>query len=138
YGYPLKAVFLPWAERNGIEAVDQLTTRHLDRLSAELQDVGGKRGKLTTDSVWTYMKAIRRFLAWAAAEGEKVKAQAKLPKLPYKLVDILTPTEVDQLEQAAVSERDKLIVRILADTGLRRAELCGLTTGDMLQEGGRW
>lgn len=138
YGYPLTAVFLPWARRNGIEEIEQLTTRRLDRLSGELMDTGGKRGELTTASVWTYMKAIRRFLAWAKAEGEMVNAEAKLPKLPYRLVEILTPAEVQRLEGAAVSERDKLIVRILADTGLRRGELTGLTRRDLLEEGGRW
>ena len=39
------------------------------------------------------------------------------------------------MEDAAESERDKLIVRILADTGLRVGELLGLTPDDMIQQG---
>ena len=41
------------------------------------------------------------------------------------------------MEDAAVSVRDKLIIRVLADTGMRRSELVGLTTRDLLLEGGR-
>ncbi|HEX2392306.1 MAG TPA: tyrosine-type recombinase/integrase [Solirubrobacterales bacterium] len=41
---------------------------------------------------------------------------------------VLSRPEIAQLEGAATSERDKLIVRILADCGVRPGELSGLTT----------
>ena len=83
------------------------------------------------------MKAIRRFLAWAKEEGEMVNAQAKLPKLPERLVEILEPKEIDLLEDTAVTERDKVIVRVLAQTGMRRAELAALRVQDLQDQGGR-
>src|SRR5207245_1013403 len=44
YGYPLRAVFLPWCAEQGIEQPSQLTTRLLDRFVGDLLEHGGKRG----------------------------------------------------------------------------------------------
>jgi integrase/recombinase XerD len=137
YGYPLLHVFVPWAAENGIESVEQLASRDMDRLSAELIDAGGKRGTLRTASVWTYMKAVKRFLSWAGAEGENVKAEARLPKLQRRMVEILSQQELTKLEDLASTERDKLIVRLLAETGIRRAELAALSVRDLTDESGR-
>ncbi len=137
YGYPLREVLVPWCAEQGIASVDQLTSRDIDRLAARLMDVGGRRGKLTEHSVWTYMKAIRRFLAWAEEEGEKVNAQAKLPKLPERLVEILTPKEVDQ-SRGHGDDRARQAHRARAGRyGLRRAELAALRANDFQEQGGR-
>jgi hypothetical protein len=40
-----------------------------------------------------------------------------------RVLDTLSRDEIQHLEDAAQTERDKLIVRILADTGLRLGEL---------------
>ncbi len=133
-GWPLREIFLPWCADNFITEVEQLDGRTLNRFSAHLSDHGGKRGKLAKASIWTYSKAVRRFLSWAKQEGEKVTGDVKLPKLPQTMVEILSPQEVRQLEDLATNERDKLIVRTLAETGLRRSELVGLTVRDLLDE----
>lgn len=43
----------------------------------------------------------------------------------------LTPTELAKLIAGAASTRDRLIVQVLAYTGVRRAELCGLHVNDI-------
>jgi integrase/recombinase XerD len=134
YGYPLRGVFLPWCAREGISSPGELTTRLLERFSAELMEHGGKRGELSQNTVWTYVKAVRGFLAWVKAEGEKVDAEARLPKLPQRAIDILSREEVQRIEDAADSERDKLIVRIMADTGVRVGELVKLKIGDVVDQ----
>jgi integrase len=134
YGYPLRGVFLPWCSRSGVHTPADLTTRLLERFSAELMEHGGKRGELSRNTVWTYVKAVRGFLAWARAEGEKVDAEARLPKLPQRLIEILSRAEVQRIEDAADSERDKLMVRILADTGVRVGELVKLKVGDVIDQ----
>jgi integrase len=134
YGYPLKGVFVPWCGRVGITAPSELTTRLLERFSAELMETGGKRGELSRNTVWSYVKAVRGFLAWAKAEGEGVDAEAKLPKLPQRHIDVLTRDEVQRMEDIADSERDKLIVRMLADTGVRVGELVKLRERDLVEQ----
>ena len=56
---------------------------------------------------------VHHFLAWAKREGEPVQA----------------------MEDIASTERDKLIIRTLADTGIRVGELVKLRTGDLHSHG---
>ena len=133
YGYPLRSVLVPWCEANGIASLPELDGRALNRLSTELLDTGGKRGQLSKHSVHTYMRAVNRFLTWAETEGEAGAAKAQLPKLPRQLVDVLDRDELERMEDAAKTERDKLILRLLADTGIRVGELVNLRTADLME-----
>lgn len=78
------------------------------------------------------MKAVRSFLAWAKAEDDKVDAEAKRPKLPQRVIETLSRDEVQRIEDRADSERDKLVVRLLADTGVRVGELVKLRQRDLV------
>ncbi len=139
YGYPLQQVFLPWAAEQGVGEPGQLTTALLNRLSTDLQGAGGKRGALSRASVWTYMKAIKRFIDWAndpKGGAVTIQATANLPKLPSRPeLEILTREEIQRIEDAADNQRDGLIVRLLADTGIRVGELVGLRTSDLVENG---
>ncbi|MGH7641590.1 MAG: tyrosine-type recombinase/integrase [Candidatus Dormibacteria bacterium] len=134
YGFPLRHVFLPWAARESLATPSQVTGRSLERLAVELLDVGGRRGPLSRHSVHTYLRAVNQFLKWAKAEGEAVadNARVALPSRPRSLPEVLSREQIEAMEGAAVSERDRLIVRLLADTGMRVGELVGLRTGDLL------
>ena len=137
YGFPLRQIFLPWCTENGITKPEELDSRTLNRFAVHLADHGGKNGALKPASIWTYMKAVKHLVTWLKADGEKVSGEVKLPKLERRIVQTLSPKEVDQLESSAQSERDKLIVRVLAETGVRRAECAGLCVRDLHEEGGR-
>jgi integrase len=133
YGYPLRSVFVPFCERHGVDQVSQIDRRLLDQLSTELLEQGGRRSaSLSRFSVKSYLKAVNQFLAWAKEEGERVEARAQMPMTPKRLLDVLSRDEIQTLEDAAVSERDKLIIRLLADTGMRAGELVGLRTSDLV------
>ena len=56
-------------------------------------------------------------------------------RTPRRVLTVLERDEIRAMEDAAGSERDKLIVRVLADTGLRLSELLGLTAGDLIEQG---
>jgi integrase len=49
------------------------------------------------------------------------------------LIDVLRHEEIDRLEDAARSERDTLIIRMLADTGIRVGELVKLRVTDVME-----
>jgi integrase/recombinase XerD len=133
YRFLLERVFLPWCEREGITELRTIDQKALNRLSVELQEKGPSGRPLSVFSVNSYLNPTNLFLAWAAREGEMEKVRAQTPRLPRRVLDTLTREEIDKLEGAATSERDKLIVRLLADTGLRASELLGLKVGDALQ-----
>ena len=63
----------------------------------------------------------------------KTRAKASVPKRPERVLDVLSREEVQALEDTAKNERDKLIVRLLADTGIRVGELVGLRTSDPVE-----
>jgi integrase/recombinase XerD len=139
YGFPLREVFLPWAAEQGITESAQLDNRVLDRFTVHLRDHGGKRGQLSESSIWTYAKAVNRFVRWLKEEGKEVKTEGrKLPKLPKRLVTILSRQDITRLEGVAAAERDKLIVRVLADCGIRVGELVKLRTNGFEERSGTY
>jgi len=133
YGYPLRAVFLPWCADHSIAEPSQLSGRVLDQFVGDLLEHGGKRGPLSKHTAWSYAKAAKGLVAWARGEGEKIEGDVTLPKLPKKLVEVLSREEIQRLEDAASAERDGLIVRLLADTGIRVGELVQLRVRDVAE-----
>ena len=138
YGHPMRRVFLPWCEANGIESVEDIDQRVLDRFSSHLLTEGGSLGRqLSRYSVHSYVRTVSQFLSWCREQGEEVHGKPQLPSRPRRVVDVLTRPEIEEMELAATSERDKLIVRVLADTGIRVGELCALRPEDVKVDGRR-
>jgi integrase/recombinase XerD len=133
YRWPVYNLLLPACKREEIDNATEIDQRFLDRLNAELLDSGRAAA-----SVRSYLRQINVFLRWCEREGEGSKATAQLPKVPKKLLHVLTREEIRRLEDAASTERDKLVIRTLADTGLRLGELLGLKIQDVEQDGQGW
>jgi integrase/recombinase XerD len=129
----LRRQFLPWCEDNDITTGDQLTQRVLDRFSTHLQSDGRKLAK---ESVRTYLRNTRMFIIWAQHDGAvDVKVKVNSPRKERRVLDVLSRDEIRKMEDRAISERDKLIIRLLADTGIRLGELLGLRVGDLREIG---
>lgn len=137
YENALRRVLLPFCAERGIREPGELDSKALDRLSTHLLTEPGSKGRpLSRTSVRSYLGTIGHFLAWAREEGELPEgARIKRPSAPQRVLDVLTRSEIARLEDAAEVERDKLIIRILADSGMRLSELTGLRTGDLVEQG---
>lgn len=136
YRYSLVGVFLPWCTREGVLDVSELTRRVIDRFTSSLHDRRTKDGMpISKHSVHTYLRPVRLMLTWASREGEDVKAKPQLPKRPRLVRDALTREEIDRLESAMPTERDRLIIRVFGDCGLRLDELARLTAADIIRSG---
>lgn len=136
YRYALKRVFLSWAEQEGLGHLAEIDRAALDRFSRHLQTEPGLRGRpLTPVSVQTYVRAINLWLSWSArhAGGEK-GLRAEAPKPRRRTMITLSLEDVSKMEQAAKYPRDQLIVRLLADTGIRVGELINLRVRDLVRE----
>jgi site-specific recombinase XerD len=134
YGYPLRHLFLPWCHEHGVSGLDGLDGRAVDAFSVFLIETPGQRGRiLSRESVHSYVRAVRGFLNWCEREGEAVSARPSLPKLPRRILDVLDREEIRRLVAAAPTERDRLILSILADCGLRNTELCTLEITDIIR-----
>ena len=126
-------MLLDYCAQQGIVYLSELSRRALDQLTAGLLVQGGKKGPLSKHSVHAYMRAVNHFLRWAHSQGQAVNTSVQLPKLPKKLVNVLSREEIGRLEEAAAPERGNLIIRVLADTGIRASEPVGLRLSDLLE-----
>lgn len=132
YGYALKHMFLPWCAIKGVDSIGELDQRTVDGFTSHLLTTTTRRGKrLSRESVHMYVRTVRQFLKWCEEAGEGSSGRPQLPRRPRRVIDTLSREEIDQLEGAAHTDRDRLIVRLMADTGIRVGELCSLGVGDL-------
>ena len=129
YGYPLRAVLVPYCQREGIADLGDLDRRAVDRLAAELYQ---REPPLSQASVKSYLKSVNQLMAWWEQESGEKQARAQLPRLKKKPREVLSRAELDELEGVAPTERDKLIIRIMGDIGAREGEVANLRVGDLI------
>jgi integrase len=138
YGYSLRSVLLPWCAREGIGSVADIDARVLERFAVEQRERTTKEGKpLSEATVWTHVKSTNQLLRWWAAEHDGKAPQIRLRKPPGRKVDVLDRDQIAGLERAAVTVRDRVIVRLLADTAMRPGELVSITGADLHSAGRR-
>jgi site-specific recombinase XerD len=113
--------------------------RTLDTLApAEVRDwLLSLRQTLSPISVAGYVRGLKVFGNWCAAE-ELAEAKAlrtlRRPRVPHKLVEPLTDDALRRLLDGA-SIRDRAILLLFLDTGLRLSELAGLRIADLRPDG---
>src|SRR5256712_8228951 len=118
YQEVLEQVLLPFCAQEGVAGPAELTTRHLNDLGAGHLDGSRSRSgrPISKATVHSYMRAINGFLSWARSQGEGGEARGRLRSMRKRVLDTLSREEIQRMEDAAETERDKLIVRLLADT----------------------
>jgi integrase len=138
YRQPLEKVLLPFCEREGIVGASELNPKALDRLTDHLLTNGATSGKtLSRATINSYLRSVRVFLNWAEKQGATV---GKVTLLENESAHIrpLTRPEITRIENAAERERDRLIIRLLADTGIRVGELISLRVDDLIPAGSKF
>ena len=122
YKMSVERIFLPWMQEQGITDARNFTVMQWNAYVDELRS-----RDLAIQSVLTYLRGARIFLRSLEVPIQKFK----MPKAPKPMLEILTREEIDRLEDTADNERDKLIIRVLANTGIRLSELTGLKMKDL-------
>jgi integrase/recombinase XerC len=106
--------------------------------SAELRTwLVGLRATLSPVSVAGYVRGVKAFGNWCADEElAEVRPLRMLrrPKVPHKLIEPLSDDALRRLLERA-SVRDRAILLVLLDTGLRVSELAGLRFCDLRPDG---
>jgi site-specific recombinase XerD len=119
--------FLSWVETQSITSPPEITARHVRAYLAELT-----ARKLSDWTVNDHARAIRTLLKFFHAEGYmSAPVKFDMPKVAKKRLPVLTASEVDTVVKACTSKRNKAIILVLVDTGLRSSELTNLTWGDV-------
>ena len=131
YESVLRRHLLTWCTAQGLDRTDELDQRVVSRWVAQLRTTyrSAKGEPLSEATVRTYTRTVNSFLKWL---DQPARAQA--PVVRRKTLDVLSRAEIDKLEAAAITERDKLLIRVLADTGCRLGEALGLQEQDVVQQ----
>lgn len=137
YAYGLERVLLPFCREQGIDHLQQLDQRAVDRLAANLNSRTKENGQpLSAATVATYLRASRQFVKWA---GKRVPEGVSVPrpKVPRRDLrdQVLTRKEMDDLIESAPTIRDRTLLELLCSTGLRLGEALALTVDDLDDRG---
>lgn len=95
------------------------------------------RTTLAPISVAGYVRGLRAFGNWLAADGlAEARAFRTLarPRVPHKVIEPLSDEDLRRL-LAACGPRDRAILLLLFDTGLRVSEAAGIRLGDLRPDG---
>jgi site-specific recombinase XerD len=101
-----------------------------------------------TSTIATYGRSVRAFCHWAVRKGslqQTPMVRGILPKAEKKRIQVIEPVVFDRLLLACrpagegasldrVAARNRSILWILMDTGMRVSELCGLRLSDVNRE----
>lgn len=121
-------------EKRGIIELESITVFDLKAHFREKQKAG-----LQPSSIVSMHKMITAFFNWCHNEGylaENLMRKVERPKVPKKVLKGFTPKEVQSMIEAFSNKeylevRNKAIVAMLADCGLRSMEIRGLKTSNV-------
>lgn len=137
-------MFATWCDENNL-ALEQVKVheirKYIDYVRTRPNLSKGRSEKqLSSYTVHGHARAIRAFLNWCTQEdeledlvSEKTTRKIKMPKIEQKVIEIFTDAEIKAFFVACDREytdelavRDRAILSVLLDTGIRADELCTL------------
>jgi site-specific recombinase XerD len=131
--------------------VDDIDTNHMREFIESLRGITldtkrtrPNRRPMGPNTIHGYARVIKAFMNWAIREelvAEVVTKRFRMPKREQKVIQVFTREQVFLLLGACerrydsmyrwLEERDKAMLYVLLDTGVRRRELINLTLGDI-------
>jgi integrase len=114
-----------------------VTREDIERVLADLSSKKSTRGKKYADlTINNYRIALKRFYKWLLGDDEEypelvrwVKTTPKHNQLPRE--SLLSNEDIETLVRACDNPRDRAIVLVLAESGVRAGELLSLRVGDV-------
>jgi site-specific recombinase XerD len=134
-------------EQEQITLLTDIDAMHITGWFTHMRTTGGRYGKIRSErTVQTYARSLRAFCHWLIRRRFLLANpfdQVIFPKVGKPLIKILTEEEFEKLlwacappnEKSPLAERatvrNRAILWLLYDTGLRVSELCGLRLGNV-------
>lgn len=129
-------LFVQWLASLGISDISQfevsLVEKYLDSLRT--RDQLRRTGKLSSVTIHKRMKHLKTFFLWMVRKDyidRSVLSSFPMPKTRKRLPKALSPDDVQRLLDVPMSERDRAIVCMMLDSGLRLSEVAALTLDDI-------
>jgi len=135
--------FVGWAEREGVPDLSQLSRPIVRRYIADVRTRPNRKngGHYASATQHTHAAYVRALLRWCVDEGwlnEDVVRNFEMPKLEKKVVHVLTYHHYELMMKSAgegfmdaLHTRDRAILSLMMDTGLRAMEVCSLRREDV-------
>ncbi|GCE17944.1 tyrosine-type recombinase/integrase [Dictyobacter kobayashii] len=150
----LLLAFLAWLRsEHNVTDTDDLRVTHLRGWIAYLQKKPHKNHQdkgLKDSTVYQYGRILQTFCHWLEHEEiieKPISTRFKLPKMEKQFIPTFTPDDVQKLLAAceakyqhkpelnkALTARNRAMVSVMLDTGIRRSELAGLRLCDIDRE----
>jgi integrase/recombinase XerD len=134
-------------QERGITQVREIDAAAISGWFTHLRKIPGARGKARSErTVQTYARSARAFVHWLLRRHlitENPFAEVIFPRVGKPLIQTLTEDEFERLLVACTpphregrlaeraTARNRAILWLLYDTGIRVSELCGLRLGDL-------
>jgi site-specific recombinase XerD len=114
--------FVIWCKESGHTAVESITAAKIRAFLVALHN-----RNLSPYTVHASARAIRAFFRFCASDGIiEAAPKFQMPKLPKRILPAFEPVDVARLIDACENQRDRCIVLVLLDTGLRASEMVAL------------
>jgi site-specific recombinase XerD len=143
YEAVLTKQFLPFCLKAGVTDLGSIDQKLINLWTTDLGErrpkaspnAKARTGKLSVSTVDSYERTVNQFLRWARVVAREItgEVRAQRPNIPQLSRRVLEGADVELMEGATDSERDKLIINVLWQTGMRASELTGLTTDDLIE-----
>lgn len=126
YSYALGKV-IQWFIENGITTPQEIEARHIRAFLSKMAE-----NNLADSYIHNNARAIRTMLRFFYNE-KYISAPIvfKMPTMAEKRLLCLSAKDIQLLLEACQTIRDKIVLLLMVDTGLRRAEVCALNWGDV-------
>ena len=119
--------FVAWCNEQGLTGINQIDATTIKRYQVDMMALD-----LSSQYLHGLSRALKTFFIFCQRDKLiKLPIKVNMPKLERKVLQAFTADEVKAILNACTRPRDKAIIYTLLDTGVRAAELCALTVGDV-------
>lgn len=123
------AAFEKWADQGRSLSVEDITRPMVSHYQEYLEGKGQQ-----PSTVHQRLVVLKRFINWLVDEGyleASPMAKFRLPRDPLKPKEPLKGEDVEKVLNACTNDRDRAIIALMLDAGLRKSEVIGLTIEDV-------
>ncbi len=119
--------FMLWLEQNGVLKPEDISSHHVHAYLAGLVD-----RKLSDWYINWHARAIRTVIRFFYEEKYIPKLiKFKMPTVVKKRLLVFNAEQVQKILISCGNPRDKALILLMVDSGLRRAEVCALNWGNV-------
>jgi integrase/recombinase XerD len=120
-------LFVQWLQTQAVTSAAEVGARHVRSYLAELAGRGKSDGTLADTA--RGIRVMVRF--WYAENYLSAPVVFSIPKVAKKRMPTLDADKLDLIIHACDNPRDKALIMLMADSGLRRAEVIALNWTDL-------